>query len=167
MSNIDIYEAIKKLPKELVTPEIYRAAIKEANIALLNILPKEYMTDDNINHVLDNAKGYSFNSFNLSSIPEIARTQKVCDMSVGKSLENYFKVPEDKRSVYMLEQIVSGAHKHLHYLPLVPAKNWNAKIALDGVKSIYSSGGSPSSSYGYGRRYSYSSGSSSPDKKKK
>lgn len=64
----------------------------------------------------------------------------------------------------MLEQIIGCAHKHLHYLPLVPAKNWNAKIALDGVKSIYSSGGSPSSS-GYGRRYSYSSSSSSSDKK--
>ncbi|MDR1715401.1 MAG: hypothetical protein LBS20_06115 [Prevotella sp.] len=163
--SIDIYEAIKKLPKELITPEIYRAAIKEANIALLNILPEEYMTEDNINHILDKAKGYTFNSFDLSSIPEIARTQKVCDASVGKSLENYFKVPEDKRSVYMLEQIIGSAHKHLHYLPLVPAKNWDARIALDGVRSIYSSGSSSSSSYSYGRRYSYSSGSSSPDRK--
>ncbi|GAB6119598.1 hypothetical protein [Dysgonomonas termitidis] len=163
MSSTDIYEAIKKLPKELVTPEIYRAAINEANIALLNILPKEYMTDDNINLILDNAKGYSFDTFSLSSIPEIARTQKVCDMSVGKSLENYFKVPEEKRSVYMLEQIIGSAHKHLHYLPLVPEKNWDAQIALDGVKSIYSSGSS-SSSYSYGRRGGYSNSSSS-DKK--
>lgn len=163
--SIDIYEAIKKLPKDLITPEIYQAAINEANIALLNILPKEYLTDDNINHIIDKAKGYSFNTFSLSSIPEAARTQKVCDASVGKSLDNYFKVPEDKRSVYMLDQIIGSAHKHLHYLPLVPQKNWDAKIALNGVKSIYSSGGNSSSSYGYNRRYSYSSSSNTSDKK--
>lgn len=162
--NTDIYEAIKKLPDELITTEIYQAAVKEANIKLLNILPEEYMTDDNINYILDNTKEhYSYSSFDLASIPEKARTQKVCDISVGKSLENYFKVPEDKRSPYMLEQIVRRAEKHLHYLPYVPQKNWDAAKALSGVKSIYSSGNS--SSYGHNRRYSYSSSSSSSDKK--
>jgi len=163
--NIDIYEAIKQLPDELVTLEIWQAAIKEANIKLLNILPKEYMTDDNINHILDNATGYSFSSFKLSSIPEMARTQKVCDASVGKSLDNYFLVPEEKRSPYMLSKIMDSAEKYLHYLPHVPEKNWDAKLALSGVKSIYSSGNSSSSSYGYGRRHSYSSSSTSSDKK--
>lgn len=159
--NTDIYEAITKLPDELITAEIYQAAVKEANIKLLNILPEEYMTDDNINYILDNTKEhYSYSSFDLASIPEKARTQKVCDVSVGKSLENYFKVPEDKHSPYMLEQIMGRAEKHLHYLSHVPQKNWDAAKALSGIKSIYSSGNS--SSYGYNNRYS---NSSSSDKK--
>jgi len=161
----NIYEAIINLPDELITPEIFQAGIKEANIKLLNALPERYMTEENINYILDHAKErYCYNNtFDLSSIPEKARTQKVCDIAVGKSLENYFKVPEDKRSVYMLEQIMQSAHKNLHYFPLVPAKNWNAEIVLSGVKSIYSSGEESSSRQG---RY-FSSVTNSKEKQMK
>lgn len=160
--HINIYDAINSLPDELITPEIYQAAIKEANIKLLNILPAQYMTDENINYILDHSKQhYSFNTFDLASIPENARTQKVCDVAVSKSLNNYFKVPVEKRSVHMLGEIMGSAHKHLHYLPLVPEANWNTELALAGIKSIYSSASNSSSRYN--GRFSYSSGTS--DKK--
>lgn len=139
--NTNIYEAITKLPDELITPEIYQAAIEEANINLFNILPKEYMTDDNINHIIDHAKDHwSYNTFSLSSIPLEAQTQKVCDIAVKKKLENYFLVPVEKRSKDMLAEIVGGLARKIHYLPHVPDSCWTRKLALDGVSSLYHSG---------------------------
>ncbi len=139
--NINIYDAINNLPDELITPEIYQAAIEEANINLFNVLPKEYMTDENINHIIDHAKDHwSYNTFCLSSIPLEAQTQKVCDIAVKKKLENYFLVPFEKRSTEMLAEIVGGVARKIHYLPHVPESCWTRKLALDGVSSLYHSG---------------------------
>ena len=84
--HIDIYDAINSLPDELITPEIYKAGIKEGNIKLLDLLPEEYLTEDNINAILDSENNkYSWHTFSLSAIPEKARTQKVCEIAVEKS----------------------------------------------------------------------------------
>lgn len=146
--HIDIYDAITNLPDSLITKEIYEAAIEEGKIQLLNILPQEYLTEENINKVLDkNVESYSWNSFSLSSIPEHCRTQKVCDVAVKKSLSNYLTVPDDKKTNDMLLEVMGSAEKYIHFLPSVPAITWDENAVYSGVKSIYNSGSSNSRYY--------------------
>lgn len=156
--HIDIYDAINSLPDELITPEIYKAGIKEGNIKLLDLLPEEYLTEDNINAILDSENNkYSWHTFSLSAIPEKARTQKVCEIAVEKSLANYPVVPVPKRSNSMLIALTQSAERYIHFLHLVPESSWDADTVRKGVCSIYGSGESSSN-------YRYSSSSSS-DKK--
>ena len=148
---IDIYSAINNLPNELITPEIYEAGIKEANIKILDLLPEEYLTEDNINAILDSKENnYSWNTFSLSAIPEKAKTQKVCNAAVEKSLDNYLTVPEKKRTNDMLLKIMGRAENHIHFLSHVPASTWDEKAVYTGILSIYNSGGTL---YNYGRSY--------------
>lgn len=141
--HINIYDAINSLPDELITPEIYKAGIKEGNIKLLDLLPEEYLTEENINAILDSEKNkYSWHTFSLAAIPEKARTQKVCEIAVKKSLENYPDVPMSKRSNSMLLELTKSAEKYIHLLHLVPESSWDTKTIRAGVSSIYGSGGS-------------------------
>lgn len=158
--SIDMYNAISSLPDELITPAIYQAGIKEANIKILDILPEEYMTEENINFVLDNQENkYSWHTFSLAAIPETARTQKVCDIAVSKSLSNFSLVPEEMRSNAMLQQIVYRAESFIHLLPLFPVGLWDIEAVYTGVKTIYNYGENSN----YNSRY-YSHNNS--DKKK-
>lgn len=156
--HINLYEAVNNLPEELITPQIYKAAIKEGNIKLLDLLPEDYLSEDNINAILDSEKNnYAWYTFSLAGIPEKARTQKVCEAAVEKSLDNYSAVPEEKRSTSMLTKLTQSAERHIHLLTLVPESSWNIDVVIQGIKSIYRSGNNNSN-------YRYSSGSSS-DKK--
>ncbi|MDR1459107.1 MAG: hypothetical protein LBI60_02720, partial [Bacteroidales bacterium] len=156
--SINIYDAINSLPDELITPEIYEAGIKEGNIKLLDLLPEEYLTEENINAILDSEKNnYSWQAFSLSAIPEKARTQKVCEAAVEKSLNNYPVVPIAKRSNSMLIALTTSAEKHIHLLHLVPESSWDIETVRKGLSSIYNSSEGSSN-------YRYSSSNSS-DKK--
>lgn len=73
-----IYEAIKNLPDNLITPEIINAGIEEGHIELLNILPKQYLTRENIKK-LKNKDSYSYYSFDLTKIPFKNVDQEICD----------------------------------------------------------------------------------------
>lgn len=144
----DIYQAITNLPDELITREIYEAAVEEGKIQLLNILPPEYLTEENINKILDkNAESYSWSSFSLSSIPEQCRTQKVCDAAVKKSLNNYLTVPGDKKTNDMLLKIMGCAEKYIHFLSEIPTATWDENAVYSGIKSIYNSGNSSTRYY--------------------
>jgi hypothetical protein len=138
----DIYKAIKNLPDNLITTEIWEAAIEEGQIQILNVLPAKYLTEENINKVLDKNTGYSWESFKLSSIPEQCRTQKICDAAVGKSLENYLIVPDDKKTNDMLLEIMGSAERYIHFLPSVPEATWDENAVYKGIRSIYNSGSS-------------------------
>lgn len=154
---IDICKAIQNLPDELITPEIYKAGIREGQIEILNLLPPEYLTQENINTVIDRKK-YSWSGYDLNRIPENARTTRICEVAVEKKTSNFLEVPIGKRTTSMLKCLVSDAASLLHYFPEVPTGTWDEESVYTGISSIYRSG----ESTGYGYR-GYSGGSS--DKK--
>lgn len=103
--DIEIYKAIANLPEELVTPEIAAAGIEEGDIKLLDHLPHKYLTGEIILGIIKkNEKSYSWQSFELSSIPVGLRTQEVSDFAVNKDLSNFPDVPAEHRSQLMLKK---------------------------------------------------------------
>lgn len=146
----DILKAIQNLPDELITPEIYNAGIQEGQIEILNLLPPDYLIEENINTVLDQKK-YSWSGYDLNRIPENARTNRICEVAVEKKTSNYLDVPKEKRTNNMLKSLVSNAESLLHYFVEVPLNTWDEEAIYTGIKSIYRSG--ESSGYGY-RGYS-------------
>jgi hypothetical protein len=137
--SIDIYSAITNLPDSLITPQIYQAAVEEGNIKVLNVLPEEYLTEENINNIIQKTDkdGYSWHSFNLSNIPLVARTQAICETAVKKEKDNYKHVPEDKRTTGMLCNLIVSASNYLNFMSLVPEQTWNNDAVYEGIRSIY------------------------------
>lgn len=134
----DIYNAINNLPDNLITEEIWQAGMEEGNLKILNILPEKYMIDENINKIIQ--KGEAKNcwyGFKLHKIPEIARTQKICDLAVSKDKENFKDVPNEKKSKNMLKDFLIMAENHIHFLPFFPSELWDCNLAYSGISSIY------------------------------
>ena len=153
--NIEIYKAIANLPQELITPEIAAAGIEEGDIKLLDHLPHKYLTSEIILGIIKkNEKSYSWQSFELSSIPVGLRTQEVSDFAVNKDLSNFPDVPAEYRSQLMLKKIVSDIDKGIKYLHLMPETLWDTSLAYAGVNDAYSC---HSQSYNSRGRY-YTSG---------
>lgn len=153
--NIEIYKAIANLPQELITPEIAAAGIEEGDIKLLDHLPHKYLTSEIILGIIKkNENSYSWQSFELSSIPVELRTQEVSDFAVNKDLSNFPDVPAEYRSQLMLKKIVSDIDKGIKYLHLVPETLWDTSLAYAGVNDAYSC---HSQSYNSRGRY-YTSG---------
>lgn len=153
--DIEIYKAIANLPEELVTPEIAAAGIEEGDIKLLDHLPHKYLTGEIILGIIKkNEKSYSWQSFELSSIPVGLRTQEVSDFAVNKDLSNFPDVPAEHRSQLMLKKIVSDIDKGIKYLHLMPETLWDTSLAYAGVNDAYSC---HSQSYNSRGRY-YTSG---------
>lgn len=141
MSKItDIYSAINNLPDELITDQIWEAAIEEGNLKILNILPDKFMTEENINKVIQKGEERkSWYGFDLSKIPEIARTQTICDKAVEKDKNNFIHVPDDKKTNKMLCNFLYYAKNHLEYMQYVPEHCWDTVSAKEGVTSLYKS----------------------------
>jgi len=137
--SIDIYSAITNLPDSLITPQIYQAAIEEGNIKILNILPEEYLTEENISNIIQKTDkdGYSWHSFNLSNIPLATRTPVICETAVKKDKNNYMHVPQDKRTAGMLCELMVSASNYLNFMPLVPEQTWNNDAVYECMRSIY------------------------------
>lgn len=153
--NIEIYKAIANLPQELITPEIAAAGIEEGDIKLLDHLPHKYLTSEIILGIIKkNENSYSWQSFELSSIPVELRTQEVSDFAVNKDLSNFPDVPAEYRSQLMLKKIVSDIDKGIKYLHLMPETLWDTSLAYAGVNDAYSC---HSQSYNSRGRY-YTSG---------
>ena len=153
--NIEIYKAIANLPQELITPEIAAAGIEEGDIKLLDHLPHKYLTSEIILGIIKkNEKSYSWQSFELSSIPVGLRTQEVSDFAVNKDINNFPDVPAEYRSQLMLKKIVSDIDKGIKYLHLMPETLWDTSLAYAGVNDAYSC---HSQSYNSRGRY-YTSG---------
>lgn len=133
-----IYEAIANLPVALLTTDIVEAGVEEGNIKLLDYLPLEFMTSDNIQRILQKNND-SWSSFNLSRFPEEKRTPDVCNIAVKKSIDNLPEVPSKFRNKGMLMELMRVLKKHLHYLPLVPPGCWDKEAVYKGMKSLCSS----------------------------
>lgn len=151
-----IYEAIKNLPYNLITPEIIDAGIEEGHIQLINILPKQYLTTENIKK-LTSKESYSFYSFDLSKIPAENLDQEICDIAVEKKATNYLHVPDKFKSITMAAKLVSSIKSNLYLLPNIPEKTWNAELVYKGLNSIGSSSFNKQS-YQYNKRSRYSGG---------
>ena len=65
MTNFSICTAIANLPVSLLTSEIIKAGVEEGNIRLLDCLPVEFMTMENIQRILQKS-GDGWSSFSLS-----------------------------------------------------------------------------------------------------
>lgn len=138
MAHERIYEAIANLPAALLTTDIVEAGVEEGNIKLLDYLPLEFMTSDNIQRILQKNND-SWSSFNLSRFPEEKRTPDVCNIAVKKSIDNLPEVPYKFRSKAMLMELMGVLKKHLHYLPLMPPGCWDKEAVYKGMKSLSSS----------------------------
>lgn len=147
MAHECIYEAIANLPVSLLTTDIVEAGVEEGNIKLLDYLPLEFMTSDNIQRILQKNND-SWSSFNLSRFPEEKRTPDVCNIAVKKSIDNLPEVPYKFRNKGMLMELMGVLKKHLHYLPLVPPGCWDREAVYKGMRNL----SSPDNCYSsYGR----------------
>ncbi|GAB6013605.1 hypothetical protein, partial [Viscerimonas tarda] len=142
-----ITEAVKNLTEELITPEIVAAALAEGQIELLNYLPEKYLSESNINTLVANDKSY-WGHFDLERIPVECRNQAVCDCALKRHKDNYRYVPEELKSVSMLNELLSDANKNMHLLVCVPENNWNSESVYAGTHSLYRE---HSNIYSYGR----------------
>jgi hypothetical protein len=131
-----ITTAIENLPEELITPEIVTAAIHEGKAELLNYLPEKYLTEDNINQLVENDKSY-WGRFNLERIPASCRNQAVCNCAVNKHINNYRYVPDEQKTPAMLEKVMDSIASSFHLLDAVPAGHWNHAVIYSGIKSLY------------------------------
>ena len=75
MTNFSICTAIANLPVSLLTSEIIKAGVEEGNIRLLDCLPVEFMTMENIQRILQKS-GDGWSSFSLSRLPVDKRSQE-------------------------------------------------------------------------------------------
>lgn len=154
MAQFCICKAIANLPVNLLTSDIVNAGVEEGDLGLLDCLPMEYMTTDNIRRIILKNKN-SWQSFSLSRFPMEKRSQDVCDIAVDKAIDNLPDVPPAKRNTGMLMKLMSQLKGHLNYLSLIPPACWTREAVYKGIRNLSSS----NSSYNYGRhkRYSYSS----------
>ncbi len=150
MAHERIYEAIANLPVALLTSDIVEAGVEEGNIKLLDYLPLEFMTSDNIQRILQKNND-SWSSFNLSRFPEEKRTPDVCNIAVKKNIDNLPEVPYNFRSKAMLMELMGVLKKHLHYLSLIPPGCWDREAVYKGMRNLCSSDNYYSS---YGRTMS-------------
>lgn len=151
MTNFSICTAIANLPVSLLTSEIIKAGVEEGNIRLLDCLPTEYMTMENIQSILQK-NGNSWSSFNLSSLPVDKRSQEVCNVAVEKDIDNLSEVPYALRNQNMLKKLMGSLKDHMHYLALIPPCCWNVEVVYIGIRNLFIS----NSSYDYRRgRYNH------------
>lgn len=147
-----ICTAIANLPTHLLTTAIVNAGVNEGSIELLDHLPKEYLTTDNIQKIIQKSEN-SWRGFSLKRLPLDKRSQEVCDVAVEKDMDNLPDVPYSMRNTRMLMELMGNLTKQLHYLTLIPPACWNAKAVYKGMRNLCTS----SSSYNYGHRSRYSS----------
>jgi hypothetical protein len=146
-----ITTAIENLPAGLITPEIVTAALQEGKIELLNYLPEKYLTEENINALVENDKSY-WGHFDLKKIPLSCRNQAVCDCAVEKFTDNYLYVPEQLKTVEMLDGLMDNVHNNFGRFKYVPSSHWTHSAVYKGFKRLYNEDGYNRS---YGRSYSY------------
>lgn len=156
-----ICTAIANLPAHLLTTAIIDAGVNEGSIELLDYLPKEYLTTDNIQKIIQKDEN-SWRGFSLKKLPMDKRSQEVCNVAVQKDLDNLPDVPYPMRNTAMLMVLMGNLKKHLHYLTLIPSACWNSEAVYKGIRNLCSS--SPSYNYGHRSRYS-SYGSNDYEKK--
>jgi hypothetical protein len=146
----NITTAMAYLPAALITPEIVAAAIEEGQIELLNHLPEQYLTEDNINTLVSEDKSY-WGHFDLDRLPASCRNQAVCNCAVKKHKDNYRHVPDELKTRAMLDELIGSTKKNLHLLMFVPVNHWDKAVIYKGIDSLYRE-----HSYSYSRnRYSY------------
>lgn len=143
-----ITEAVRNLTEELITPEIVTAALAEGQIELLNYLPEKYLTESNINILVENDKSY-WGHFDLQRIPEQYRNQAVCHCAVKKHKDNYRHVPDELKTAAMLEELTGSVNHYFHLLEFVPPTHWTVEAVYKGVNVLYSN---HSNIYSYGRK---------------
>ena len=134
----EIYTAVANLPEHLVTPEIAQAAIEEGNLKLLDCLPHRYLTEEAVMSIINrNEKSYCWDSFRLSNIPEPLRSEQLCEFAVKKDTDNILHVPENLRSLAMLEKMLERKDAGLKYLHLFRPSLWSAELVRKGISSVY------------------------------
>jgi hypothetical protein len=142
-----IITAIENLPAELITPEIVAAAFREGDIRLLNFLPQKYLTEENINTLIESDKSY-WGHFDLERIPVSCRNQTVCDCAVKKFRDNYRHVPDTLKTPGMLDELIDNVHNNFRQLDFVPQSHWNCNAVYKGINRLYREG---SNNHSYGR----------------
>lgn len=151
MTNFSICTAIANLPVSLLTSEIIKAGVEEGNIRLLDCLPVEFMTMENIQRILQKSGG-GWSSFSLSRLPVDKRSQEVCNVAVEKDIDNLPEVPYTLRNQNMLKVLMGSLKNHMHYLVLIPSCCWNVEAVYKGIRNLFSG----NSSYDYRRgRYNH------------
>jgi hypothetical protein len=153
---MSITTAIENLPEELITSEIVNAALKEGEIKLLNYLPEKYMTADNIELLVANDKSY-WGHFDLERIPINCRNQAVCNCALKRHKDNYRHVPDELKTIPMLDEIMSGVKEKMYLLKFVPCDNWNDQSVYKGIYALYRENSTDYSSRGKKHYYNYSS----------
>ena len=155
-----ITTAIENLPEELITPEIVAAALPEGKIELLNCLPEKYLTEGNINLLVENDKSW-WGHFDLERIPVSYRNQAVSNCAVKKHKDNYRHVSDELKTSDMLNELMSSVTKYFHLLDCVPESHWNNAVLYSGIKSLYRE---QSNSYSRNKSHFYENRDSSSTK---
>jgi hypothetical protein len=132
----DIKYAIRYLPEEYFTQEIVDAAISQGDVEVLNYLPAQCLTSENILALIEkDAK--SWRSFNLEKIPVHFRTEKVCLSAVKSNCMNYLYVPALMKTQEITDEVIGGMSHHMQLLEAVPCEVWNEENTHKVLSSIY------------------------------
>lgn len=149
----NITEAISYLPEHLVSQQMVDEAAEEGDIRLLNCLPEKFITPELVFALVEKQneqKSYLRPSFDLSRVPQAARTKEVCLAAVRAGASNFDHTPEEHRDSELLEILLRDTEENMYRISRMPAGSWNHRLVVKGIESIVRSGnGFSSSKYGY------------------
>lgn len=121
----------------LLTDEIIQAGIEEGDVGLLDYLPREYLTPENIQKFIRDADNARYgSSFRLDRIPQALRTYDFCKFAVEAHISNYFHVPTEHRDRSFLELIVQVNPDSMEYYAQTPAPAWTRDLAYKGINAL-------------------------------
>lgn len=153
-----IAEVIKCLVNypHLLTDEIIQAGIEEGDAGLLDYIPSEYLTMENVRKfICDADKARYGSSFSLNRIPQAMRTYEFCRFAVEAHVSNYFEVPVEHRDRTFFELIVRANPNSMKYYAQTPASAWTKELAYKGLNAVIRKEKNKYSSYSSRNRHSY------------
>ena len=134
MRHYNIVSAIEWLPEHLFTEEIVEAAVESKDIEVLSHIPGRFLTPERIERIIAGSTD-NWHSFELRNIPEVCRSEAVCDYAMRKNPKNITAVPEAMITREMAEAVIRNGRGDFDILAFIPERLWDAQLAYSALRN--------------------------------
>jgi hypothetical protein len=134
MLHNNIVSAIEWLPEYLFTEEIVEAAVESKDIEVLSHIPGRFLTPERIERIIAGSTD-NWHSFELRNIPEVCRSEAVCDYAMRKNPKNITAVPESMITRGMAEAVIRNGRGDFDILAFIPERLWDAQLAYSALRN--------------------------------